>query len=299
MTPDVIRVASAQYPVGYFAHWDDFEAKLSTWVQDAARADAQLLVFPEYASLELVSLCSEAVQRDVRAQLPAMQAFLPALHALHERLARDTGTYILGGSVPVEAASDVFVNRAHLYGPDGTRAWQDKLVMTRFEDDQWGVNPGHGLSVFDTALGRLGVNICYDSEFPHLARAQAEAGMEVLLVPSCTESAWGYHRVRTGSLARALENQVYAVHAPLVGEAPWTEAIDKNSGAAGVYTPSDNGLPADGLLALGRMNEPAWLHATLDLALTRAVRADGHVLNARDYPKAAARTADGAGLWRV
>ncbi len=74
--------------------------------------------------------------------------------------------------------------------------------MTPFERD-WGISGGAPLRVFDTALGKIAVLICYDSEFPLLARALAEAGAEVILVPSCTERVSGFHRVRTGSMARA------------------------------------------------------------------------------------------------
>ena len=85
----------------------------------------------------------------------------------------------------------------------------------------------------------IGMNICYDSEFPLLARAMAEAGAELLLVPSCTERVSGYHRVRTGARARALENQIAAMVSPTVGDALWSPAVDRNTGAAGIYVPSE------------------------------------------------------------
>ena len=94
--------------------------------------------------------------------------------------------------------------------------------------------------MFDTTLGRIGVAICYDSEFPLLVRAMAEAGAEVVLVPSCTERISGYHRVRTGARARALENQIATVVSPTVGDALWSPAVDHNVGAAGIYVPSEH-----------------------------------------------------------
>jgi predicted amidohydrolase len=91
------------------------------------------------------------------------------------------------------------VNRATLYGPGGIVGHQDKQIMTRFEREIWFVEPGAGLPVFDTLLGRIGILICYDSEFPLLARRMVEAGAEVLLVPSCTDSLAGFTRVRVGA----------------------------------------------------------------------------------------------------
>ncbi len=57
----------------------------------------------------------------------------------------------------------------------------------------------------------------------------AEAGAEMLLVPSCTERVSGYHRVRTGARARALENQIAAIVSPTVGDALWSPAVDRNT----------------------------------------------------------------------
>ncbi|MFC4452200.1 carbon-nitrogen hydrolase family protein [Deinococcus sonorensis] len=298
-----IRVAASAYPCQRPAHWDEYAAALERFVAQGVAEGAQLLMLPEYASLELVALLPPALWDDVRAQLPALQPFLPGFLDLHARLARHHRVYLLAASLPVEAAPGHYVNRAYLFGPHGERWQQDKQVMTRFEREEWGVEGGEGLHVFDTELGRVGVNICYDAEFPALARAQAEAGMELLLVPSFTSAAHGYHRVRVGSMARALENQLYVLHAPFLADAPWTYAIETAVGAAAIYAPSDpgtlpggNGLPADGVLALGSMNAPGWLTHTLDLSLTRELRRDGQVLNTRDHDRAVAGAAAGAAV---
>jgi predicted amidohydrolase len=110
-----------------------------------------------------------------------------------------------------------------------------------------------------------------------------EAGMELLLVPSCTEAALGYWRVRLGAQARALEGQCYAVHSPTVGQADWSPAVDSNRGAAAIYGPPDRGFPDDGVVALGEMDASQWVFAEVDLARVADLRADGGVLNARHW----------------
>ncbi len=89
----------------------------------------------------------------------------PAVDALHCALAAKHGVHILGASGPVFLA-DRPVNRATFYGPDGIIGHQDKQIMTRFERETWDVVAGQGLPLFDTPLGKIGVVICYDSEFP-------------------------------------------------------------------------------------------------------------------------------------
>ncbi|WP_425145691.1 carbon-nitrogen hydrolase family protein [Deinococcus sp.] len=295
----IIPVAAAAYQISRFAHWDEYEAKLSEFVVAGVAGGARLLALPEYASLELVSLLPAQLWDDVRVQLPLLQALLPGFLDVHARLSRQHGVYLLAASFPAEAAPGRFVNRAYFFAPDGSYKFQDKQMMTRFEAEEWGIEPGEGLHVFETELGRLGVNICYDAEFPHFAALQATAGMDILLVPSFTGSQHGYHRVRVGSMARALEHQVYAVHAPCLADAPWSYAIETAVGASAVYAPADNDLPETGVVARGEMNAPGWLHAALDLSLTAEVRRDGHVLNARDYPAAALRGAAGVDVVRL
>lgn len=280
-----MKLALAQYPIDFHESWAAYARKLTVWVNGAADAGARVLVFPEYASLELASLLEGEVQADVTRQLPALQPFLTAYLKLHQKLALARDVYLLAGSFPVEV-SGKYLNRAFFFGPSGQSGFQDKLVMTRFEAEKWGVSAGTHLTLFETPLGRIGVTICYDAEFPQLARALAGAGADVLLVPSATETPSGYHRVKVGGRARALENQLYVAHAPLVGAAPWNEAVDLSVGAAGLYGPVDHGFAENGVLTTGEWNAPGWVYADLDLAKLKTVRADGTTLNARDWPRA-------------
>jgi predicted amidohydrolase len=288
MSSNTLQIAAAQYPVGELADWNAFADKLTRWCSEGVAGGARLLVFPEYASMELASLFDDRLRSNLLGQIAAMQALLPQWQSLHRDLARQFGAYILGGSFPVRMDDGRYHNRAHLFAPSGEMAWQDKRMMTRFENEQWGIaSGGMPLQVFDTAVGRIGVCICYDVEFPLIARAQIEAGAQILLAPSCTDTLAGYHRVRIGAQARALENQCYVVQAPLIGEAPWSPAVDVNIGVAGIYTPVDRGFPDDGVLAKGQPDAAGWTWASLDLGELDRVRAEGQVFNHRDWPKQA------------
>lgn len=275
-------VAAAQYPIDRLESWDAYAAKITRWIEQAAAGSAALAVFPEYGAMELAALDSETMG-DLAGSLESVSALLPRVDALHADLARCHGLHILAASAPCAVGKGRYVNRARLFTPDGKVGVQDKLVMTRFEREEWHVSASAPLRLFETRLGKIGVTICYDSEFPLLARAQVEAGMDLLLVPSCTDTAHGYWRVRLGAQARALEGQCYAVHAPTVGEALWSPAVDVNRGAAAIYGPPDRGMPADGVLAIGVMDAAQWVFAEVDPARVADLRADGGVLNARHW----------------
>ena len=282
--------AVAQFPVERPGSWHDAASQIEDWVAQAVTDGASLLVFPEYASMALTAMLPAAAQSSLELQLRALQALRDDYLDLHCQLARTHGVYILAGSFPWQTAQECFVNRAFLCSPEGTAGYQDKQVMTRFERDDWLIIPGESLTVFDTGLGKLGIAICYDSEFPMLVRAQVEAGAEVVLVPSCTDTLAGYHRVRVAARARALEGQCYTLLSPLVGSAPWSLAVDINKGAAGVFCPPDRGFPESGIVAEGRLDRPGWTYAELDLERVREVRRSGQVLNVLHWPESVAGT---------
>ncbi|MCF6282235.1 MAG: carbon-nitrogen hydrolase family protein [Candidatus Polarisedimenticolaceae bacterium] len=278
-----IRIAAAQYEMGGFENWAGYEAKLTRWVAEAAGEGAHLLLFPECAAMELLALTPQGRQLALSEQSHAMQVYLDRFIHLHRHLAQQYQLHLLAATLPVEVTQGVFRNRAHLFTPDGSMAFQDKLIMTRFEREQWGLQPGDQLKVFNTALGCIGINICYDVEFPLLTRRQREAGADIILAPSWTDTLAGYHRVKIGSQARALENQCYVAQVPMVG-AGWFDGARACVGRAGVYLPADIGAPDDGILAIGEMNQPAWLYADLSLQQLRSVQRHGLVSNLLDWP---------------
>lgn len=279
----VIRAAAAQYPIDEITSISAFEEKLAQWVQQAVAHGAQLLVFPEYAGMELARVAGRHVSRDLQGSAEALQFYIGHYKAAYAELAKRFGVFILAGSAPLRLTDGRFVNRARLFSPKGNSGFQQKHIMTRFEAEKWGISPSSGLCVFDIGVTKIGVAICYDAEFPLIARALAEAGAEILLVPCCTETLAGYYRVRQACAARAIENQIYVVQSPTVGDAAWCAAMERNVGAAAFFAPPESRFPPDGVLAQGALNEPQWVYAALDLDLIAEARKEGDVLNARDW----------------
>ena len=287
-----MKIAAAAYPLTEFAAFDDYATKMDHWVAEAVDMGAELLVFPEYGAMELASLGGRAVAGDLEAALHEVARHGPAVMAHLDGLARRHGVHILGASAPHFTGARP-VNRAFLFGPQGVIGHQDKQIMTRFEREIWDVVPGEeGLTVFETALGRIGIVICYDSEFPLLARHLVEAGAEILLAPSCTDTAAGYNRVRVGSMARALENQCVVVHSPTVGLCDFCPAVDENVGAAAIYGPPDRGFPETGVIATGALNEPGWTLAEIRREAIAEVRSTGAVFNHQHWAEQALRIAN-------
>ncbi|MBO9714946.1 MAG: carbon-nitrogen hydrolase family protein [Sphingomonas sp.] len=271
-------VAAAQYPIDRLADFAAWKAKLAHWVAEAADEGAKLLVFPEYGGMELTAL-DPATVADLHGSIAALGALAERIDAAHAELAARHGVHILAGTLPVRGDDGRYRNHARLFAPNGKSGVQQKLVMTRFEREQWGIAGGAAIRVFETALGRIGVAICYDVEFPLLVRAMVEAGAELILAPSATDTIQGWCRVRVGARARALENQCYVVQAPVVGDAEWTPSLDVSRGVAGIFGPPDLGFADDGVVAEGALDVPGWVYGEVDLDKVAEVRRAGAVFN--------------------
>jgi len=279
-----MRIAACRYPVGRPGSFGEFAARQRQLLEEAAARGAQVAVLPEYLSLELAALFPPAVHADLRASLAAIQALRGDWLRLYAGLARDTGMHVVAGSFLLDLGGGRYRNRADLLAPDGGANWQDKLQLTGFEKATGVIEGGDALKVFEIGGVRCAIAICYDSEFPLPVRAQYEAGARLLLVPSCTDTEAGATRVRVGCLARALENRMFVAQAVTAGQAPWSPALDENTGQAALYAPMDAGFPADGVLAATVAGDAdPWAVAELDLELLEGSRGRAQVANDRDW----------------
>lgn len=284
MTARTVTIATSQYPIGRPDRWEDWVDHFSGWVARGAElAPNGILVFPEYGALEIVSVRGAEAEADITRQIDVLSELAADIDSVHQRLAEQHRVFILAASLPLRLEDGRVVNRARLFAPSGEVGHQDKQIMTRYERTPWGIAGNPGLRVFDTPIGRLGVAICYDVEFPLIGRALGEAGAEIILAPSCTDTRAGAYRVRTGALARALENQIITVVSPTVGAAPWLPSADTNHGRAGIYGPSDTKFHETGTFVEGEFDVPGWIHGAVDLGLIELTRSDGNVLAFRHW----------------
>jgi predicted amidohydrolase len=260
-----LRIASAQYPIGRFDSFAAWHAHVADWVAGAAGQGAELLLFPEYGAMELASMLPEALQRDLTAQISALQDYHQDFVATFAELAKRHDVHIVAPSLPVAVGNQVR-NRAYLLSPNGAIGFQEKRQMTRFEREVWGIYGGDELKVFDIA-GKTG---------------NVRIGIAIL-APSCTDTMAGANRVQVGARARALENQVYVAVSPTVGLAEWSLAVDVNVGWASILATPDRGFPDDGVIARGELSQPGWIHAELDFAALKAAREETEVFTRKDW----------------
>ena len=277
-----MKVAVAKYPIQAPADFAAFAERQAAMLGVAAAQGARVAVLPEYLSLERAATFDASTQADLHASLAAIQRHRDDWLALYARLAASLDMYVVAGTFLLAQADGRYRNRCDVFAPQGAHLWQDKLQLTGFEKGLGVIEGGDALKVFDLDGVHTGVAVCYDSEFPLPVRAQAEAGARLLLVPSCTDTDAGATRVRVGCLARALENRLFVAQSVTAGEAPWSPALDINTGEAAIFAPMDRGLPADGVVTQ-TTGDQVWVIAELDLDALDRSRADAQVANDRDW----------------
>lgn len=278
---DRIRVASLQYYIRPVQTFDQFRDQVSALVDTAIDYKCHLIVFPEYFTVQLLTLGN--VRRPIREQIADLARAVPRYVELFAELAHAHKIYIVAGTIPVlDEATDKLYNESHFFSPSGAYGVQGKMHMTRFESEEWDVSPREQMKVFETEFGKVAIAICYDIEFPEISRAAALDGAQIIIVPSCTDDRQGFLRVRYCAHARAIENQVYVIQASTVGSLPMVPAVSLNYGQASILTPSDFSFSRDGILAEGSVNQEMMVIGELNLKTIHEGRESGTVLPLRD-----------------
>jgi len=277
-----LRIATLQYFMRPANSFEEFEAQVEALVDTAADYECRLLVFPEYFTCQLLTL--NDTKRPIEQQIRHLAKLEDRIVTMFTRLAEKSGLYIVGGSLPAVDPPDeqTLYNECYMYAPNGEYEVQGKIHITRWEKEEWIVSSHDKLRVFDTELGRLAITICYDVEFPELARAAARQGAYILVVPSCTDDMHGFWRVRYCAQARAIENQMYVIHACTVGSLPQVPAVSLNFGQASILTPCDFAFAREGILAEGIANQESMVIGELDMDRIVETRESGTVLPLTD-----------------
>jgi predicted amidohydrolase len=206
-----MQVAVAQMEPRLGENERNLEAGLVRF-EEAVAAGAELLVLPEcaipgymFGSLEEAMAFSE--------EIPG-----PTTDALEEACRR-LGAHVVCGLL--EREGDLLYNAAVLVGPEGLIGSYRKTHLPFLGVDRF-TTPGDELSVFDTPLGRIGLEICYDLRFPEVTRTLALRGADIVAHPTNFPMA---AKVQTEviTLARAAENRIYLLTANRVGKERWGE----------------------------------------------------------------------------
>jgi predicted amidohydrolase/ribosomal protein S18 acetylase RimI-like enzyme len=273
-----VRVCVIQYQMRIVSDFKSFAEQCEFFIDVASEYKCDFIVFPEIFTTQLLSLINEDNQA---AAMRKLSEFTPAYLELFTKLALKYNVNIIGGSHFTVEDNDLF-NIAYLFRRDGTLGKQYKLHVTPAEKHWWGVKGGDHVEVFDTDKGKIAIQVCYDIEFPELARVAVEKGAQIIFVPFCTDERYAYLRVRYCAQARCIENQIYVAIAGSVGNLPNIDSLGIHYAQSAIFTPSDIGFKRDAIAAECAPNIETVIFEDLDLEQLKKHRQSGSVLNWQD-----------------
>lgn len=274
----VVRLGLIQWQMRLYKDLEELMQQAEYFVDAVSAYRSDFALFPEFFNAPLMADNnhlpeSEAIRELAKYTSKIVQKF--------SELAITYNINIITGSMP-EIKGELLYNVGYICKRDGTTDRYEKLHVTPDEAKVWGMQGGNELKTFDTDCGKIGVLICYDSEFPELSRLLADEGMDILFIPFLTDTQNGYSRVRYCAQARAIENECYVAIAGSVGNLPKVNNMDIQYAQSMVFTPCDFSFPANGIKAEATTNTEMILIADVDLDLLKDLNQFGSVRNLKD-----------------
>jgi predicted amidohydrolase/GNAT superfamily N-acetyltransferase len=275
-----VRVATVQFQQRRVSSFEEFISNIEYFVDVTSDYRSDFVVFPELFTLALLSL--EETRLTHAQSIERLTEYTPHFIEAMRQLAIGYNINIIGGSHPTRTDDGDIQNVAYVFLRDGSVHAQEKIHPTPSERHWWNIKGGDHIATIQTDCGPIGILICYDAEFPELARKLIDAGAKLLFVPFCTDNRQGYMRVRYCAQARAIENQCYVVMSGNVGNLPGVENMDIQYAKSCILTPCDFAFARDGIAEECSENVETVSIADLDLTDLDWVRLEGTVRNLRD-----------------
>lgn len=273
-----VRLGLVQWQMRPYRDLDELFSQVEYFVDTVSGYKSDFALFPELFNGPLLSQFNEMNEADA---MRALAQFTPEIRDRFAQLAIRYNVNIITGSMP-SIENDRLKNIGFLCHRDGKVEQYEKIHITPDEESYWGMQGGRMVNVFETDIGKIGILICYDVEFPELPRILADQGMQILFVPFLTDTQNAYMRVRCCAQARAIENECYVAISGSVGNLPKVENMDISYSQAAVFTPCDFAFPSNGVKSEATANTEMILVADVDLSLLNELHSFGSVRNLRD-----------------
>ncbi|CAA7612295.1 carbon-nitrogen hydrolase family protein [Magnetospirillum sp. SS-4] len=278
--PLSMRIGAIQYQQRRIASFEEFGTQVEYFVDVVASYRGDFAVFPELFTLQLLSIDNKPLSP--QEAIASLSSYEERFKELMSGLAVRHNVNIIGGSIPSKAEDGTIRNVCYVFLRDGSIHSQAKIQPTPNERDWWNLTGGTQLDAIQTDCGPIGVLICYDSEFPELARHLVDQGAQTLFVPFCTDERQSYLRVRYCCQARAVENQAYVIMAGNVGNLPSVRNMDIQYAQSCILTPCDFPFARDGIAADTTPNVEMVAFADLRPDALALARNAGTVQNLKD-----------------
>jgi predicted amidohydrolase/GNAT superfamily N-acetyltransferase len=277
----VIRLGLIQWQMRQYKDIEAVMQQAEYFIDAVSGYRCDFALFPEFFNAPLMAKYNHLSEPEA---IRKLADYTDEIVNRFSELAISYNINIITGSMP-EVRDNALYNVGYLCRRDSTRERYEKIHVTPDEAKVWGLQGGNQLKAFDTDCGKIGILICYDSEFPELSRLLADEGMDILFVPFLTDTQNGFSRVRHCAQARAIENECYVAIAGSVGNLPNVHNMDIQYAQSMVFTPCDFAFPSNGIKAETTPNTEMILVVDVDINLLMELHQFGSVRNLKDRRK--------------
>jgi len=274
----VIRLGLVQWQMRPLANVEALFEQAEFFIDAVSGYGSDFALFPELFVAPLMADFNHLTEADA---IREIARYCEPIRKRFQEMAISYNINIITGSMPLVEDGNLY-NVGFLCKRDGTSEMYTKIHITPNEVNYWSMKGGSEIQTFDTDCGKIGIMICYDVEFPELARLMADEGMEILFVPFLTDTQNGYTRVKSCAQARAIENECYVAIAGCVGNLPGVNNMDIQYAQTAVFTPSDFSFPSNGVKAEATPNTEMTIIVDVDLDLLKELHEFGSVRILKD-----------------
>ncbi len=274
----IARIGLVQWQMRPFANFEALCEQIEFFVDTVSGYKSDFILFPELFMAPLMAdfnhqTEAEAIRTLAEYTVPLRDKFIDFAIAYNLNIITGSMPFVKGGKL---------YNVGYLCRRDGSIERYSKIHVTPTEVNAWGIVGGNKLRVYDTDAGKIGILVCYDIEFPELARLLALDGMEILFVPFLTDTQNAFTRVKSCAMARAIENECFVAIAGGVGNLPKVHNMDIQYAQSAVFTPADFSFPTNGIKAETTANTETVLIVDVELDALKKLRTHGSVRNLFD-----------------
>ncbi|MCG2616390.1 bifunctional GNAT family N-acetyltransferase/carbon-nitrogen hydrolase family protein [Terrimonas sp. NA20] len=273
-----VRLGLIQWQMRPYADLNALFSQVEYFVDAVSGYKSDFALFPELFNGPLMAPFNHLGEAEA---MRAIAQFTPEIKEKFLYLAIKYNVNIITGSMP-SIEDGQLKNVGFLCHRNGKLDTYEKIHVTPDESLYWGMQGGSQLQTFDTDAGRVGILICYDVEFPELARLLAGQGMQILFVPFLTDTQNSYMRVRCCAQARAIENECFVAISGSVGNLPNVENMDIQYSQSVVFTPCDYAFPYNGIKSEATPGTEMVVISDVDLSLLDELHSLGSVRNLKD-----------------
>jgi predicted amidohydrolase len=270
------KISVCQMAAAPVKSFQELEQQVLT-LMDQVPSDADYVLFPELCSIGLLSSIPDLASPSLE-NLGEISVYTGQIKELFRGIAKNRRQTIIAGS-HMESEGGRLYNTCYIFTEDGTCYSHRKTHLFPGERVS-GTLEGDTFTVLDIGPAKIGIAICYEAEIPEISHILSVKGAEIIFCPSLTFSEHGFWRVRHCLQARCIENQVYAVHCPTVGDIGIPDL--KTFGKASILSPCDTPWTPNGVIAEADPNTQTVITGLVNLDILHENRQSGSATTYKD-----------------